>query len=95
MVKIDKNLYFCLVLWKKEKLIAVLTGMIEEMCQINIVNSVGIFGKTDSPKKDLVNFRRTAKGIVNAAQIDKIESGATDNEQSLSVLYAVDIGEID
>ena len=95
MVKIDKNLYFRLVLWKKENLIAVLTGMIEEMCQINVVNSVGIFGKTDSPKKDLVNFRRTAKGVVNAAQIDKVESGASDNEQCLSVLDAFDVGEID
>ena len=76
-------LYFYLVYWTIYELFVVLTGMIEEVGQIDVVDPVGIFGKTDSTKEDRIYFRRCAVGVMNAAEINKIESASAHNEKRL------------
>ena len=65
------------------------------MCQIHIVDSVGIFGKSDGAQKHFVYFVGFAKCVMNTAKVNKIESGSPDNEKRLRVLDALCVSEID
>ena len=65
----------------------VLTRMNEEVSQIHVKNTVCIFGEADGARQRLIKAFRNQLGIVNAAKINEIESGASHNEHGLKVIF--------
>ena len=61
----------------------VLTGFLEEICQIHFISAVGIFGKSDRFDQGLVVTFRVEKRMMNAAKIDEIQRSAAHDEHGL------------
>lgn len=62
-------------------------GIVEKSCQIHFVSALGISGKTDGfDERFLVAFG-VEKGAMDAAEVDKIERGATEDEKGLKIVF--------
>ena len=72
----------------------VLTGFLEEICQIHFISAVGIFGKSDRLDQGLVVTFRIEERAVNAAEIDKIQRGTSHNEHGLKFIAVRNRGEV-
>ena len=62
-------------------------GFVEKSSQIHIPTAVGITGKTDGLDERFVLTFRVEKGSVNAAEVNEVENGASEDEKGLEIVF--------
>ena len=62
-------------------------GFVEKTCQIHFQSARGISGKTDGFDERFVVARRVEKRAMHAAEVDKVESGAPEDEKGLKIVF--------
>ena len=76
------------------KLLVMLTGVIEEICQVHFVFSLDIFLESYGFYKCFVELCCFANCEMNTAQVNKIECRASHNKHSLEVVTAVYLSKV-